>query len=247
MLTARAHSLVHQKLWVTISTRRGCLSITQLFCRYVLLKERNMLLTLRHESKRQGVPMPSPTRLHKVRGGQPASRRYPCFWTPNGFNELQEMSFNPSQEVQEAVPISLFSTPNRFNKLQEMRNLTPVSDVYKAVPTSFFWAPNRHNELLELRFEFPFNLIGKLTMAFLLGQYGVIQILVHWLGSRTRILALSSLLQTDLNTGLVPSVVQGRGGMMLSKYRELISAFNTKLSIQYYNLISRVAAYNTIS
>lgn len=33
---------------------------------YVLLKERNMLLTLRHESKRQGVPMPSPTRLHKV-------------------------------------------------------------------------------------------------------------------------------------------------------------------------------------
>ena len=114
-----------------------------------------------------------------------------------------------------------------------MRNLTPVSDVYKAVPTSFFWAPNRHNELLELRFEFPFNLIGKLTMAFLLGQYyyGVIQILVHWLGSRTRILALSSLLQTDLNTGLVPSVVQGGGGMMLSKYRELISAFNTKLSI----------------
>ncbi|XP_067051921.1 large ribosomal subunit protein uL29m-like [Acropora muricata] len=33
---------------------------------YVLLKERNMLLTLRHEAKRQGVPMPSPTRLHKV-------------------------------------------------------------------------------------------------------------------------------------------------------------------------------------
>ena len=61
-----------------------------------------------------------------------------------------------------------------------MRNLTPVSDVYKAVPTSFFWAPNRRNESLELRFEFPFNLIGKLTMAFLLGQYyGVIQILVQ--------------------------------------------------------------------
>lgn len=33
---------------------------------YVLLKQRNMLLTLRHEAKRQGVPMPSPTRLHKV-------------------------------------------------------------------------------------------------------------------------------------------------------------------------------------
>jgi len=49
-------------------------------------------------------------------------------------------------------------------------NVTPVSDVYKVVPTSFFWAPNRHNELLETRFEFLFNLIGKLTMAFLLGQ-----------------------------------------------------------------------------
>ena len=52
-----------------------------------------------------------------------------------------------------------------------MRNLTPVGDVYKAVPTSFFQAPNRHNKLREMRFEFPFNLIGKLTMAFLLGQY----------------------------------------------------------------------------
>ena len=112
-----------------------------------------------------------------------------------------------------------------------MRNLILVSDVYKAVPTSFFWAPNRRNYLLELRFEFPFNLIGKLTMAFLLGQLwhdtnpGTLVL------SRTRILALSSLLQTDLNTGLVPSVAQGGGGMMLSKYRELISAFNTKLSI----------------
>ncbi|XP_077463096.1 large ribosomal subunit protein uL29m [Stigmatopora argus] len=33
---------------------------------YVLLKERNMLLTLEQESKRQRVPMPSPERLRKV-------------------------------------------------------------------------------------------------------------------------------------------------------------------------------------
>ena len=51
-----------------------------------------------------------------------------------------------------------------------MCNLTPVSDIYEAVPTSFFWAPNRHNKLLEIRFEFPFNLIGKSTMIFLLEQ-----------------------------------------------------------------------------
>ncbi|KAK3740927.1 hypothetical protein QZH41_006095 [Actinostola sp. cb2023] len=34
---------------------------------YVLLKERNMLNTLMHEAKRQGVPMPSPERYHKVK------------------------------------------------------------------------------------------------------------------------------------------------------------------------------------
>ena len=35
-----------------------------------------------------------------------------------------------------------------------------------SAPTSLFLAPNGLNELLEVRFEFPFNLIGKFTMAF---------------------------------------------------------------------------------
>ena len=34
--------------------------------RYVLLKERNMLLTLKHEANRQGYIMPAPERLKKV-------------------------------------------------------------------------------------------------------------------------------------------------------------------------------------
>uniref|UniRef100_A0A803SNM4 Large ribosomal subunit protein uL29m n=1 Tax=Anolis carolinensis TaxID=28377 RepID=A0A803SNM4_ANOCA len=34
---------------------------------YVLLKERNMLLTLEQEAKRQRLPMPSPERLDKVK------------------------------------------------------------------------------------------------------------------------------------------------------------------------------------
>lgn len=34
---------------------------------YVLLKERNMLLTMRQECKRLGIPVPGPTRYHKVR------------------------------------------------------------------------------------------------------------------------------------------------------------------------------------
>ena len=33
---------------------------------YVLLKEKNMLLTMRHEAKRLGIPVPGPTRLDKV-------------------------------------------------------------------------------------------------------------------------------------------------------------------------------------
>ena len=34
--------------------------------RYVLLKERNMLLTLKYEANRQGFIMPAPERLKKV-------------------------------------------------------------------------------------------------------------------------------------------------------------------------------------
>lgn len=33
---------------------------------YVLLKEKNMLLTIDHECKRLGIPVPGPTRLNKV-------------------------------------------------------------------------------------------------------------------------------------------------------------------------------------
>ena len=49
-------------------------------------------------------------------------------------------------------------------------NLTPVSNVCEAAPKSLSWAPIRLNELPEMRFKFPFNLIGKSTMAFLTGQ-----------------------------------------------------------------------------
>ena len=53
-----------------------------------------------------------------------------------------------------------------FPSLRRRRNLTLVSNVCKAAPKSLFWAPNGLNELLDMRFEFPFNLIGKSTMAF---------------------------------------------------------------------------------
>lgn len=46
-------------------------------CRYVLLKERNMLLTLRHEANRHRFIMPAPERLKKVLSSVTANQK--CF------------------------------------------------------------------------------------------------------------------------------------------------------------------------
>ena len=54
--------------------------------------------------------------------------------------------------------------------LTPVSNVCEVSNICKAVPISLFWALRGLNELPEVHFEFPFNLIGKLTMAFLTGQ-----------------------------------------------------------------------------
>ena len=51
--------------------------------------------------------------------------------------------------------------------LRHRRNLTLVSNICEAAPLSLFWAPNGLGELPGERFDFPFILIGKLTMAFL--------------------------------------------------------------------------------
>ena len=51
--------------------------------------------------------------------------------------------------------------------LLRRRNLTPVSNVFEAAPISLFSARPGLSELPEMRFEFPFDLIGELTMAFI--------------------------------------------------------------------------------
>ena len=51
----------------------------------------------------------------------------------------------------------------------QRRNLTSVSNVCEAVPISLFLVTGGLNELLEMFFQFPFILIGKSTMAFLMG------------------------------------------------------------------------------
>ena len=54
----------------------------------------------------------------------------------------------------------------RRHSLRHRRNLTSVTYLPTYLPTYLFWAPKGLNELLEVRFEFPFILIGKLTMVF---------------------------------------------------------------------------------
>ena len=57
-----------------------------------------------------------------------------------------------------------------INSLRGRRNLTAVSGVFEAPPLSLFCAAHGLNELSEMHCEFPFNLIGKSTMDFLIGQ-----------------------------------------------------------------------------
>ena len=63
----------------------------------------------------------------------------------------------------------LFHETNSKSSQRRRRTQTSVSNVCEAVPRSLFWAPNGLNELPEVSLEFPFILIGKLTIAFLTG------------------------------------------------------------------------------
>ena len=49
-------------------------------------------------------------------------------------------------------------------------NLTLVSSIWEALPISLFRGPNGLNKLLEMSVEYPFNLLGKSAMAFIMGQ-----------------------------------------------------------------------------
>ena len=78
--------------------------------------------------------------------------------------------------------------------------LTPISNVCEAAHVSLFWAPNRLNELPEMRFEICFNLIGELTVAFLMGQ--------SWHAIKSWYTGGSALNKGFSNQKLVLSVVQ---------------------------------------
>ena len=85
----------------------------------------------------------------------------------------------------------------RLACVRRRRDLASVSNVCEVATRSVFCEPNRLNDLQEVRFEFPFNLIGKSTMAFLSGQSW--RVLKSWYtgagggegGGRTWISALS--------------------------------------------------------
>ena len=78
--------------------------------------------------------------------------------------------------------------------------LTLISNVCEAAHVSLFWAPNRLNELPEMRFEICFNLIGELTVAFLMGQ--------SWHAIKSWYTGGSALNKGFSNQKLVVSVVQ---------------------------------------
>ena len=54
----------------------------------------------------------------------------------------------------------------QIGSLHRRCNITVISNVYEAESRSFFWASKGLNKLPKVRFEFPFNMIGKSTMAF---------------------------------------------------------------------------------
>ena len=57
-----------------------------------------------------------------------------------------------------------------YYRLRRRHNQTPSTIFSTAVTMSLFWAPKELSELPEMSFKVPFNLIGKLTTAFLTGQ-----------------------------------------------------------------------------
>ena len=92
-----------------------------------------------------------------------------------------------------ANPAAVSKNPTRFgfHSLNRRRNLTPVSNVCKTAVRSLFWTPKGFNELPEVFFEFPFNMIGELTMASLTGQSW--RVLKSWYGRpRTKNLGVVS-------------------------------------------------------
>ena len=95
-----------------------------------------------------------------------------------------------------------------FPSLRRRRDLTPVSNVCEAAPKYLFSVPNRPNELPEMRFKFPFNLIGKSTMAFLTGQSW--RVLKSWSTGGDLEQGFPRFFADGLNQGLVSSLVQAR-------------------------------------
>ena len=92
--------------------------------------------------------------------------------------------------------------------LRRRLNLTLAGHAFEAAPRSLFRAPNRFNELPEMRFEFPFNLIGKSTMAFSTGQSW--RVLKSWYTGGGPEEGFRRSLADGLNQSVVSSVAKAR-------------------------------------
>ena len=85
-----------------------------------------------------------------------------------------------------------------YGSLRRSHSLTSVSNICEPVPISLFWAPNGFNELPGVRFEFPFNLIGKLTVVFLTGQSSRVLNSTQWYTGGAKNTDFGSVSQTDV-------------------------------------------------
>ncbi|EDO49834.1 predicted protein [Nematostella vectensis] len=97
---------------------------------YVLLKERNMLDTLMHEAKRQGVPMPSPERYHKVKKSM-AMVKLVLGERERAIQELsqQQWPFDVQDPALESTSKDLKETPIKTSPLQAATlNMTKMEE-----------------------------------------------------------------------------------------------------------------------
>ena len=94
-----------------------------------------------------------------------------------------------------------------LNSLPCRCNQTPVSNICEAVPISLTWVPYGR-----MRFEFPFNLVGKSTIAFLAGQsWHVLK--SQYTGGGSAEQGVWRCFADGLNLSLVLSVTQARSDL----------------------------------
>ena len=130
-------------------------------------------------------------------------------------NRNSAVSFSDSRE-RHLLTSPLPKHP-RFQENIPLINLVSKSTVCEAAPRSLFWIYNGLDELPNMLFEFPFNLIGKSTMAFLTDQSW--RVPKSWYTSGRQEQGFRCCFADGLSQSLVLSVAQARCKGVASNHR----------------------------